>query len=353
MATENRLPPPISIHSKERLRELQSMNLSEKIDTSISRLIEWYQYWGGACYVGFSGGKDSTVCADLAAKVCEILNYKLVLWFSDTGLEFPELKKHVKSFAEYLRNKYCIEVELIIDHPHDKKGNLISFRNVLKNEGYPIVSKQVAEYANRIQKHGTINTRTGEKTQAAKAFDGELLMNNGKPSRFNCQNWRCLLDADFKISQKCCDIMKKRPAHMFEEKTGLKCILGVMAEESTHRYNNWLKEGCNAYERDNPQSKPMSFWLENDVLRYIKERELPICSIYGEIKKDENDRYYCTGYDRSGCLYCGFGAQLQKSPNRYERLKETHPQLYDYCMKPLEDGGLGFDKVLTFINVKH
>ena len=47
MGTENRLPPPISIHSKERLRELQSMNLSEKIDTSISRLIEWYQYWGG------------------------------------------------------------------------------------------------------------------------------------------------------------------------------------------------------------------------------------------------------------------------------------------------------------------
>lgn len=349
----NQISYPTSIHSKEKLKELQSMSLSQKIDVSISRLIEWYQVWGGQCYVSFSGGKDSTVVADLTAKVCSILKYKLILWFSDTGLEFPELKSHVKTYASYLRDKYKIEVELIIDHPHDKDGNRISFRNVLINEGYPIVSKQVAEYANRIQKNGLYNLRTGEKTQAAKAFDGELIMNNGKPSRFNCKNWQCLLDADFKVSQKCCEIMKKRPAHMYEKESGNKPILGVMAAESSHRYNNWLKEGCNAYERDNPQSKPISFWFEEDVLQYIRENNIPICSVYGDIQEDENGRLYCTGYDRTGCLYCGFGAHLQQSPNRYERLKQTHPKLYDYCMKPIEDGGLGFDKVLTYINVKH
>ena len=78
------------------------------------------------CYVSFSGGKDSSVLADLTARVCKVLNCKLVLWFSDTGLEFPEIKKHVKEFPEYLKNRYGIEVELIVDYPRDKSGKRIS-----------------------------------------------------------------------------------------------------------------------------------------------------------------------------------------------------------------------------------
>ena len=67
----------------------------------------------------------------------------------------------------------------------------------------------------------------------------------------------------------------------------------------------------------------------------------------------EREGLYTTGIDRTGCIFCGFGCHLDKHPNRFEKLKITHPQLYEYCMKSIEDGGLGMDSVLSFIGVNH
>ena len=53
------------------------------------------------------------------------------------------------------------------------------------------------------------------------------------------------------------------------------------------------------------------------------------------------------------CIFCGFGCHLEKEPNRFQQLKETHPKLYEYCMKSWDEGGLGLDEVLNYINVKH
>lgn len=89
------------------------MPLNQKILLTQTRLIEWYNAWEGKCYVSFSGGKDSTVLADITAQVCKINGWNLVLWFSDTGLEFPEVRKHVKYFKEYLEKKYDILIKLI------------------------------------------------------------------------------------------------------------------------------------------------------------------------------------------------------------------------------------------------
>ena len=47
-------------------------------------------------------------------------------------------------------------------------------------------------------------------------------------------------------------------------------------------------------------------------------------------------------------MFCMFGAHLEKEPNRFQRLKETHPKQYDYCINKL---GLG--EVLDYINVKY
>jgi 3'-phosphoadenosine 5'-phosphosulfate sulfotransferase (PAPS reductase)/FAD synthetase len=113
-------------------------------------LIEWYTYWQGNCYISFSGGKDSTVLSDLAARVCKTLGYKLILWFSDTGLEYPEIKSNVDYVGAFLKNKYEIEVEIIKDYPKDKKGNRIIFKDVIEEYGYPIISKTVARDVGRV-----------------------------------------------------------------------------------------------------------------------------------------------------------------------------------------------------------
>ena len=35
------------------------------------------------------------------------------------------------------------------------------------------------------------------------------------------------------------------------------------------RINNWLEYGCNAFELDPPQCRPLSTWFENDVDQYL------------------------------------------------------------------------------------
>ena len=136
------------------------------------------------------------------------------------------------------------------------------------------------------------------------------------------------------------------------------------------RLSKWLQHGCNAFDAKRPISNPMSFWTEQDVLWYIKEHELPIASVYGEIVTDYEKMEQCenqisladlgifesrpplktSGCKRTGCMFCGYGAHLEKSPNRFERMKQTHTGLYAYIMKPTADGGLGYKEIIDWIN---
>lgn len=215
-----------------------------------------------------------------------------------------------------------------------------------------MVSKQIAQKVydyNTAKEKGNLST-----SYAAKQFNGEYINpRNGELSPYNCKKWKFLLDAPFKISHRCCNIMKKNPAHQFERKSGLKSIIGTMASESRMRKDQWIRYGCNAFDAGIPHSTPMSFWKENDVLEYIVKNNLPYPSVYGEIYQDDKGKYQTTGLDRTGCIFCGFGCHLEKEPNRFQQLKETHPKLYEYCMRPWDKGGLGMDEVLNYIGVKH
>ena len=92
---------------------------------------------------------------------------------------------------------------------------------------------------------------------------------------------------------------------------------------------------CNSFSSTHPKSLPLSFWNEQDVLRYIWENKLPIASLYGEVVKDEKGQYKTTGVNRTGCMFCMYGLHLEKEQNRFERMKEMHPRQYEYCMDKL------------------
>jgi 3'-phosphoadenosine 5'-phosphosulfate sulfotransferase (PAPS reductase)/FAD synthetase len=124
--------------------------------------------------------------------------------------------------------------------------------------------------------------------------------------------------------------MKKGPMHIYERANKLKPVLATMASESRIRKQAWLRTGCNAFEAKSPKSTPMAFWTEDDVLRYAQRENVDLCSVYGEITCDEQ-HCHCTGAQRTGCMFCGFGAHA-KTDNRFVRLSQTHPKLYDYCM---------------------
>ena len=201
----------------------------------------------------------------------------------------------------------------------------------------------------------------------------ETIPSKGKKSAFSCERYQFFLDAPFEISQACCGVMKKAPAKAYERKTGRHGMTAMMATESRLRTQQWLKNGCNAFDAKRPISNPMAFWTEQDVLLYIKTHNIPICSVYGDIVKDAGDGVEgqldlediygkelfdlgrpllkTTGCNRTGGMFCGFGCHLEKpGEGRFERMKVTHPKQYDYIMRPWEEGGLNYKEVIDWIN---
>ena len=300
--------------NKTELIMLQSLPLDIKIMKTKRRIQESVDYYGeDKVYMSFSGGKDSTVLLDLVRQV----NSNIPGVFIDTGLEYPETKEFVKSIdnVTILRPK-------------------MSFKQVIEKYGYPMVSKEQANYLDDI--------RNSTEKMRIRRLEGD------SHGRFKLsKKWYYLIDAPFKVSHRCCNVMKKEPAKRYEHETGRVPFIGTLAEESTLRQQSYLKTGCNAFNSKRPNSTPLAFWKEQDILKYIYDNKLNINKAYGEvIRKD--DVYSTTKCDRTGCIYCGFGVHLEKEPNRYQRLELTHPQLYNYCM-----GKLKFKEVCEFMNIPY
>lgn len=164
-------------------------------------------------------------------------------------------------------------------------------------------------------------------------------------SIYNKEKWLPLcLETQFKISHMCCSVMKKGPMKIYHRKHHRYPYIGTLAEESKLREQAWVRHGCNAWEGNNKSSQPMSFWAEQDVLHYILEEGLEIASVYGDIVAVDSsgleytpnimccDTLKCSGCQRTGCIFCGFGAHLEKGETRFQRLAKTHPKQYEYCM---------------------
>ena len=301
-------------HTRQDLKIMQGWSLERKIRVTQTRIMEWYMRYDGQVFISFSGGKDSTVLLDLARRVYPDIPAVYV----DTGLEYPELRDFVKTKDNviWLRPRY-------------------PFTQILEKYGYPIISKEVSDVIN--------GARKGQPYRLAR-LNGELLDKNGKKSIYNCENYKYLLDAPFKISARCCYHMKKAPLNKFERQSGRHPITGVLACESKLREQSWIKFGCNGFERQRPLSQPLAFWLEEDILRYLKMTGIPYAPIYGDIvesrKKNGTPILKTTGVSRSGCMYCMYGVHLEHEPNRFQLMQVTHPQQYDYCINKLGCGAL-------------
>ena len=173
------------------------------------------------------------------------------------------------------------------------------------------------------------------------------------------KKYHYLVDAPFKISANCCNVMKKSPMKKYNKQSGKYSITGQTTDESRTRESQWLQHGCNGFDMKYPISNPMSFWTEQDIFRYILQNSLQIALCYGKIiEGDQLEGQTCldgcmshlttSKCKRTGCMFCMFGVHLEKEPNRFQMMKETHPKQYDYCINKLEIG-----KVLDYIGVKY
>lgn len=316
------------MRTRDDLRQLQALPLELKIPMTKRRIREWVSEYGiDGVYVSFSGGKDSTVLLHIVREMYP----EVEAVFVNTGLEYPEIQAFVKSFdnVTILRPK-------------------MRFDEVIKKYGYPLISKEVSECVG--QGRIALNRNDGAYTYRLKRLAGDVKSPGGF---LDMSKWRPMLGVDFNVSANCCAVMKKAPIKHYAKQTGRRPITGQMAAESRLRTQKWLQHGCNGFDMKSPISNPLSFWTEQDVLQYIKRYKIPIASVYGSIEyaidpeqlrwsevapelaafeSKEQQQLKSTGCDRTGCIFCAFGCHLEKEPSRFQRLKETHPRQYQYCI---------------------
>ncbi len=274
----------------EKLKRLQALPLSEKVELSKHLISEWHDAWDGDVSASFSGGIDSTVLLSLTRSIYP----DMPAVFCNTGLEYPE----ILSFVKKHRNIKWVRPKL-------------RFREVIKKYGYPVVSKENSQKLSQIRS-----------TRSEKLLHKRLYGDNNKYRSGKLPNkWHFLINAPFKISEKCCHYLKKQPMKKFTN-----IYLGNMSEDSHARRQRYIRNnGCGQiFNSNTPQSHPLYFWTEENVWEYIKINNIPYSKIYD------------MGYDRTGCMFCMFGLHLEKYPNRFQKMKITHPKHWEYCIYRLD-----------------
>lgn len=311
------------ITNEEYNRRLQ-LPLEEKIKWSKQVIIEfWSQYHKkNGCkgvYVAFSGGKDSQVLLHLVRSLFP----STVAVFADTKLEFPEIRKHVKTFD----NVVWIKPTKM-------------FKDVVKENGFAVGSKKIARQISDLQNPTDKNENTRRLYEFGIKSDGSISNSFKLPKK-----WLKLKDAPFKVSGKCCDFFKKEPFKIYEKQTGQKPIVGTTTEESAMRRISYLQTGCNSF-GDKAMSRPLSIWTEKDVWDYAEQEGIKFCEIYYD--RYLEDGTFVKGERRTGCVTCLFGITEEKGENRIQRLAKTHPKMHDHFVNEA-----GLKEVLQYINIPY
>lgn len=281
------------------LKRRQRWTLNQKIDHSLGTIEAFISQTGRTPFISFSGGKDSTVLLNLVRRYID-KDMKAV--FCNTGNEYPEIVRFVRNTDNItiIRPRYTI-------------------REVIEKYGFPLVSKEQAQGIRQAK------TTRSEKLRNIRLHGSDR--RKGWVSGKIADRWQFLIDEPFMVSEKCCECLKKRPLARYVKQSGEVPLIGTMAGESILRRQQYIRRGgCNSFSGKSAACYPLSIWTDEDIWNYIRKFKVPYCELYDQ------------GHTRTGCMVCGFGAQYETSPNRFERLAESHPKAYSIFMGYINNG---------------
>ena len=268
--------------------------------------------------------------------------------------------------------------DISIQRVHKEMGCIVvkplkNKADILQEEGFPVLSKRIANKintianpteANKTVRHAIITGECGEQGHFAtdskmrlplrylKLFGGldteGAALGYGKPD-------------DFKVSHKCCYYLKEAPCDNWAKDHNSVPFLGLMASEGGQRADALEEHGCNYFGKTTARSCPCAFFFHSDVVHLAVDLGVKIPEIYGEIKISEEKNefgdyeYSTTGEQRTGCSMCGFGIQLEERPHKFDRLYFRNPREWDLWMNQVchdEDGTrFGWGRVLDYIGI--
>lgn len=281
----------------EELRNRQSWTLEQKIDHSLGVIDQFVSKTQGKCFLAFSGGKDSTVLMHL----CEIIKKDMLCVFVNTGMESLSIVQFVNRMIEDGHNIQIIRPK-------------ITPKQIWEEYGFPLVSKEVAECVHSLR----INPDSVKSKKALGIInpDSQFVLS---------KKWQYLVNENYETSNICCQKLKKDPSKKFAKESGLFPIIGMMASESRLREKTYLRRGgCNVF-GTSASSHPLSIWTDDDIWKFIRQRQIPIADIYYK------------GAARTGCVACGFGCQFGND-TRLKLLMDLYPKYYETVMNYTNNG---------------
>jgi 3'-phosphoadenosine 5'-phosphosulfate sulfotransferase (PAPS reductase)/FAD synthetase len=344
--------------SREELQKRQALPLIEKIRWCCEMYLDFVEVHGTEnVYHAYSGGKDSDVMVDIIEKLHQgkwndiLLPMHRFLYtllvegkpapgktFCNTGLEWPEIVEHVK-------NRYP---ETVVLKPK------IGFTRFITTIGVAVGSKKIAMQIRRVK--GYIE-KPSSKNEATRVLYLTGIKRDGSKGNSKIpEKWMKLLNAPFKVTDKCCDNFKKDPFHEFEKITRKKPIVGTTAEESDQRTVSYMKTGCISWEKGKEQLRPISIFTKKDIWEYSEKYALKFCEVYydrtKEIKQIDGSikLSFIEAEDQTGCTFCLFGLHLEPKhkANRIQRIAISNPKYYDIIINKCN---LGF--VLKWLKIPY
>lgn len=229
---------------------------------------------------------------------------------------------------------------------------------VIKEFGYPILSKEIANKISLLQnptqknatvRHAIITGETGayggnRKNTRMKLSQKWLNLFGGYENENEGVNYQI---PDFKVSDKCCYYLKEKPCDDWAKAHNSVPYLGLMASEGGRRQKSLMINGCNYFGATTTRSAPFAIFNRQDILQLALDLKVPVPEIYGEIAQRDDGTLYTTKAQRTGCSFCGFGIQLEKRPHRFDRLFVSNPKEWHFWMYEQ-----GWGHVLDYIGVE-
>ena len=348
--------------TEQELRIKQSLDLESKIYKFENDIQKFIREVGQSYYVTFSGGKDSSVGLHLIQQLVlkGIIKQPRVV-FSNTGQEYKGIVENVHKTAK----KYGIQIDIVKPKIYKELQDKGLYPTDLWREvGFPVVTKQVSMAISRYRvardKVRAIIKTGRERKLTEKEIEKLRLLREVMRGRLfgikrkNSDNrgylgiipvkWRHFINKPYKISNKCCDHLKKEPMDTYKKENNLLgAVVFTRVDESLARKEAWLKSGCTVVDHDKEiyLSKPLSIWTSKDIDDYIELYGIELSREYTEM-----------GMKRTGCRACPFGCHLEptQSDNRYQINHKFYPKEWEHDMKYMgmgtivEDMGVSYDK---------
>lgn len=257
-------------------------------------------------YLSFSGGKDSTILhylLDLA-----LPGNKIPRVFINTGIEYLDIVKFVKDLASK-DDRFII------------LNSNIHLKHMLEDHGYPfkskLHSKKLDQYQRGFRNKSLIEYR-----------DGIRLNEIGNPVKpyLTCPNvLRYQFEEDFKLrlSEKCCDYLKKKPAKRWTKENNKSILLtGMRKEEGGQR----VSINCIAVKNNKLVSFHPLLVISNEWENwFIDQYNIELCKLY-------NPPY---NFKRTGCKGCPFSLDLQQQLDVMEEFLPNEKKQCENIWQPV------------------